>query len=428
MRRPVGIALIIGIGLVATGCNDAPTFPESGSSAEEARLQVVGTPSVSLLRVAPRAELVATPNGWYHESCVHEIPDGAVTHQDGTTTLRDGSPFEVPECLYPGRRNRDGVRELTAAPVNEGWMEYAHYSLSGGDSYRELSANWTVPNTPLGSYSSPRNYYTFPGFQGGGYILQPVLSYGYAPGYGGLYWRLASWRCNDGSNCTHSAAISASPGNAILGTIQASNCSQGQCLWTVTTRNQSTQTQTTRSWTDTEAYTFATGGAVEVNDITMCSQYPSNGVAYTSISLKDQTYAAVSPSWTAWYDWNATPWCDLDIDYTATSVTLSHPPMYVDIDGPSLVSSSGTYQWSADVTGGAGGYSYEWSYRTDHYTDICTVQTEWQSAGTGSSMQLYVDVPGYTPQIRLEVTSSGGQWQFDSKHVALSRYLECPQE
>jgi len=110
---------------------------------------------------------------------------------DRVVTREDRSSYQLPECLYPGRRTETGQRNpdvRTAPPVNNGWMEWAVTVLSGSNKFRGLSARWDAPSNPTGSYSGVRVYYTFPGLVSTvehPYIIQPVLQYGYNGLFGG---------------------------------------------------------------------------------------------------------------------------------------------------------------------------------------------------------------------------------------------------
>jgi len=149
-------------------------------------------------------ELVATPAGWFHRSCVHEIPNGA--HFDARTRLvkrLDGTTFEIPECQYPAYPDYPTRRSLHGSdgePADTGWVEYAYDYLGASNNYAHLTASWKVPNPPTGSYSGIQAFYSFPGLENIDddtvYILQPVIQYGYNGDFGGSEWKGASWRCD----------------------------------------------------------------------------------------------------------------------------------------------------------------------------------------------------------------------------------------
>lgn len=74
--------------------------------------------------------------------------------------------------------------------------------------------------------------------------------------------------------------------------------------------------------------------------------------------------------------------------------------LIVHIDGPSSISTAGTYTWSAPTSGGDGSYQYQWeqySYNTD----------SWTSLGTGSSQSIYVDEQTGSFDIKVTVSSGG---------------------
>ncbi len=363
MKRTTYLSVLL-VSLGIAGCTDVPTStsptelaPSEGEQPQMSRQDAA----------APRGELIATPSGWYHRSCVHAIPEGARGNRHGTVTRRDGTSFQTPNCLYPGRRTADGQRASRGSaggrhvqgPTNNGWIEYALYGLSG-DTYGYLLADWEVPDDPSG-YSGNKLYYTFPGLQGGGYILQPVLQYGDNGAFGGSYWTLASWSCDDGQDCNYSTPISASAGDDIRGSVEASDCANRVCDWTIITRNVTTQTQTTRVYEDTLIYATAFGGAVEVNDITACSQYPEYGVSYTSIALKDEDGNSVTPTWTDVVASGLSPECNFDVASTSSTVDFDHyGSLSALISGSDEVAPEEDCAWQAWPGGGIAPYSYDW--------------------------------------------------------------------
>lgn len=137
------LALMIG-GIIGCDSPPSPIAPDEPARAPSVERAVPGYEAV-----APRPELIATPNGWYHRSCVHEIPNGAIERRGGSISTRDGASVRLPDCRYPGKRDAEG-RPLTGSiarasnhqsPENNGWIEHAEYELSG-HTYSELSAEW----------------------------------------------------------------------------------------------------------------------------------------------------------------------------------------------------------------------------------------------------------------------------------------------
>src|SRR6266568_4644975 len=61
--------------------------------------------SVLMGDASPGPDFVATPAGWFHRSCVHEIPNGAKVDAAGNVTRADGTTFQIPKCQYASTWN-----------------------------------------------------------------------------------------------------------------------------------------------------------------------------------------------------------------------------------------------------------------------------------------------------------------------------------
>lgn len=307
-------------------------------------------------------------------------------------TRTDRSSYQLPECLYPGRRNEAGAR--ATLPVNNDWIEYAGYNLVGR-AYGTLTARWNAPPEPQGSYSGGQVYYTFPGLLSSEYIIQPVLQYHWD---GAEHWTAASWRCDDGSDCRHGTVISVDPGDEMLGSVTASDCQGGVCWWTIITRDLTRQTQSTWVAEDTWNYYRSTGGAVEVYGLTSCGQYPDSSASYYAIALNDQYGTPVSPSWFHYVQSNLSPECEFAVTSTSSTVTLYHdptppppPPMTVTISGPSTWPPYQVVTVQALVSYGTPPLNYAWKVNG---ATACGSQS-WCSramGARGTSVYFYVTV------------------------------------
>lgn len=346
---------LLAIVLIA-GCSDHTSPLSTPTTSEKTESTVAG----GLGGVAPAGDLVLTPDGYYDRSCVHEVPNGS--HVNGLTrivTRPDGTTYHLGKCLYPGRRDRNGVRDTS--PVDDGWMEWAD---TVANYATDIAAHWKVPAAPGGSYSGNDLYYSFPGLQDAVYVLQPVIQYGYNSSFGGSYWSAASWHCNSGSDCTHSKPITTvSDSDAIVGEVSSGACVAGQCSWTVTTVDSTKGTRTSMTWTDTIAYYDAVGGAVEVKNLTSCDQYPQTGVFFSGISLQENGQS-VTPSWNHTINPNSeSPSCNFKVTSTATTVDLYHnpPPPYASLTGPDYGNAYSYVTVDATVGGGTPPYTYSWT-------------------------------------------------------------------
>lgn len=388
----------IGYGLLAlilASCADQPAAPRS---APPAQASAVADPG------AIPDDYVATPAGLYHRSCVHEIPMGATVGRDRVVRRRDGSTYRLPTCSFAPRPTVPGHAQLpgstpfggaVSAPTINGWVEY---TWANAGPYKRIVADWQVPSAPPGTYGAAgKVYYTFPGLQSNDYIIQPVLQYGNNGLYGGAYWTITSWRCNTGSDCVHSPPVTVSSGNVIHGDVSASNCSGGVCTWTITTTNSSTGQSTTHTVQDTENYWQATSGAVEVYGVNSCADYPRNndynqsGVFYTNVSVYDNAYSPVSPSWSAIITSGLNPQCNYRVTYSATTANLYHAPNFTaSISGPSSIARYQSAQYTATALFGASPLSYQWRVRHSPDGFSWGAWSSWYS--TGSQNYTYTSV------------------------------------
>jgi len=94
--------LVVGLITSIGACNE-PMSVTRGQSTDMAVGAVIEVPD----------DYVATPAGWYHRSCVHEIEDGALVGKDGLVTRRDGAIYQLTRCLYPvrGAPHAPGARD-----------------------------------------------------------------------------------------------------------------------------------------------------------------------------------------------------------------------------------------------------------------------------------------------------------------------------
>lgn len=99
--RPLGFLFVTA--LAATACERRTGQPTAPLQANEAST------------LSPGSDYIRTPSGWYHRSCVHEIPNGAHVGEGGLVTRVDGSTFQIPKCAYQATP-RASLRTPPAAP------------------------------------------------------------------------------------------------------------------------------------------------------------------------------------------------------------------------------------------------------------------------------------------------------------------------
>ena len=310
---------------------------------------------------------VFTPAGWYHQSCVYEVPNKAFLDQGNVVRPLNGAPYRVPDCAYPTYSSRGGLHPPDGAP---NWLEYDSVTAGAGNVYSGVSAHWAVPGLPQGAYTqSPQQvYYTFPGLQttAEDKVFQPILTYGYAPGYGGNFWTLASWICRANGNCIHSPAISVSPGDSIQGFVNNFlQCSGGLCSWQIQGFDANTNQGVGITTSDSNNLTFATGGAVEEYGLNTCNQFPVNGIFFVDDSVLNQSGNPITPSWAGTVRQNPSPSCSFSVHFTSTTTSLYHNPAtpltVAPISGPTYVQVGDYCVWSGAANGGSLPYTYQWS-------------------------------------------------------------------
>jgi hypothetical protein len=271
---------------------------------------------------------VATPMGYFHESCVLGLAEGDIFRKDEMAIEhRDGSSDSIPPCAFPhytpaGERvSLDGAG---AEPpyIEHEYVEYADMKKSS-EYYGELRANWTVPEAP--TYHGSQIIYLFPGLEDYNdaktTILQPVLGWNVVfkdgPNFPNV-WTLSSWNCCENGDLLHSAFIKTEVGHDIFGQI-ALRCTPGEThcgSFEVNTVDQttgkSTQLPQTSSYGLTLNWAFA--GALEVYDVYECEDYPASGsTEFYFLGLFDQDLQPVTQGWKAWKNSSLTPKCGYSV-------------------------------------------------------------------------------------------------------------------
>jgi len=276
---------------------------------------------------------VVTPFGYFHPSCVHGIASGETVLADGRVQHLDGSVDAVaPVCNYSHYTAHGEVvtpRRSSVEPpaIGHSWIEDGDTTTT--TSYGKLTASWVVPPAP--TTNEGQTVYLFPGMvdlQTDETIIQPVLGWN---SFLGQVWTIASWNCCPSGTANYSKPIEVNVGDTINGTIK-STCAAGveSCTkWDIGTEDFTTKKTTTLANTPGEGQTFnwAQSGALEVYEISQCSDYPPNGsITFSKVALYDNTFTRIAnPGWsiTDYFD-GLSPQCNYGGETTANSVTLDY--------------------------------------------------------------------------------------------------------
>jgi hypothetical protein len=340
---------------LAVGCVDRSTVPTQAVPGPHVLMQVV--PSTR-----PETGYVSTPAGWYHRSCVYEIPSGSVVRGD-TVQEPSGAVSTHPACAYPhfssgpsGPASVLGQRRHSPPPTDTGWVIFGGMVIDTTVStWRNITAYWTVPDGPASSYGSSQVYYNFPGLQNLAGILQPVLTFGYN---GDNHWQVGVWYCT--SSCPHSSLLNVNQGDSLYGYADGYSCSGGSCSWTVYVEDVTALAYRSETWTGPDNAWLAVGGAVETAALSNnCALYPTKPVKFHNISLSNRA-GTVSQSWAT--DSGPVSGCARAEINGSTSVAILENIVAGFIDGPTSVNSGMTCTYTAFPSGGWGGpYSFSWS-------------------------------------------------------------------
>ena len=293
---------------------------------------------------------VATPMGYFHESCVQELAEGDILRKDEKAIEhKDGSFDSVHSCAFPRytpagekvpldgegpaaeeKAASDGAGAEPPAIVHD-YIELATMKKHPTNTYYgELKANWIVPPAP--TTHSNQIIYLFPGLED--YetnvtttILQPVLGWNVVFPHGPNFpnvWTLSSWNCCVNNTVQHSTFIPTAAGHTIFGVMVCTHPGASRCgsfnvttVDTSTTPNKSTELKQTSSFGLTFNWAFA--GALEVYNVSQCSDYPSSSHGSTQfyfLGLYDNELQPLTQAWVDWKAWQQqgdTPVCNYGI-------------------------------------------------------------------------------------------------------------------
>jgi len=285
----------------------------AGLTAAQAQL------AAGLMRPANIPEnYVITPFGYFHSSCVMHLGKGDAVRQDQSAIRHaDGSFESIHACAYShfdakGEKVSFEGKQVKAPAISHAWVEFA--SVTTSSSYGELVAYWTVPPSP--STNDGQTVYLFPGVEDYNdvvTIIQPVL--GWNSDFASA-WGIASWNCCVNGTVFESTPVRVNSGDTIEGYMwQACGAGVLSCAsWDVVSYDVTSGNWTWLSNTSSHGQTFnwAFAGALEVYNISRCTDYPSNGsTSFYNLALYNDSYVKINnPGWSV-SNWSSglTPQC-----------------------------------------------------------------------------------------------------------------------
>jgi hypothetical protein len=274
-------------------------------------------------RAVGSKDWIRTPDGLAYKTCVHPLPSGArVDH--GTIIYRNGTRHTVPPCThptlaYPSMRPAAGSASPVPSSVSPpGTSQYvAQWYWDSPVFLISLVDRFSVPSNPA---QDGALIYYFPGFEGAGGILQPVLSWG----DNGVVtnpniWYITAWYGLNGKYYPSGSIHVLGSSYTIDGTIASSGCNAiGVCNWLITVGVEGGNSVSI-PLNDVGPYFHVLGGVMEVyQPLGNCNELPPNGhEAFRNMSIANEN-GTISSSTT--FTWAQTGQCSARVSSgTATS-------------------------------------------------------------------------------------------------------------
>jgi hypothetical protein len=279
-------------------------------------------------------DYVLTPGAdLMHKDCVHQVPNGAVTHADLSVTLNGKTIAQYAACTHKRYRYAAPGSGVVAAAgsghapgTGNGWVE-AGWAYSTQTQFTHMSAgSWIVPANP--TLNQGQTIFFFPSLTNDNSIIQPVLQWGPSVAGGGAFWAYANWWVVGTTTKFVSVLQTASPGDTMIGSLDMTYLAATYQYWTITAQDASHGTTTSNSVEITEADPFnaAQSGVLEAYGVSSCSAFPSGSSGWTYFSqpvmYQGTTYTdrnLIVPAWFL-FDYNSTGWTGPICNFAATTV------------------------------------------------------------------------------------------------------------
>jgi hypothetical protein len=242
-------------------------------------------------------DYVATPEGYFHPSCVVRVAAGERVAEGGKIMRHDGTERIVPGCGYPHYPPIRAKLDADAGPPPSWqWVASAIAQVpAANQGIVSMSGNMTVP--PVPENPGDQTLYFFPGLMPASesVIIQAVLGW-WAP-----RWTISSWDCCTATGQAYvSNIVSVNVRDVITGSITGTGCTpQGQgTSWTIVTTDLTRNESATLTVADSVVGSPLTFGtfAFEDYNVSNCSQYPSAEVTLAAYSMYTPE-GQMAPAW-----------------------------------------------------------------------------------------------------------------------------------
>jgi len=246
---------------------------------------------------------VITPFGMVPDSCVHQLPQGAILRETDTTVevLHRNGTVEVfpaqPECLKARsiiHHSRLEKRKALSAPAKgrawaSGWLDYSCWFTPSN--VNTFTGDYLVPGNPPQDASQVLFYFIGAENMVSGEnvsILQPVLTWG--NGING--WSIASWNCCPQGQTWHSNPLTGfAAGDTLYGEIAV----QSDGNWDIVSKYGSQATTLTVApigrefnWVDV---------TLEIYTLDSCGQFAVGPTVFSNLALTLDDGSSPTPDW-----------------------------------------------------------------------------------------------------------------------------------
>lgn len=287
-----------------------------------------GTDLASRPQNVPR-DFRATPFGYFHASCVHEIDRGERLGAAGRVEHPGGSVRMLQPCEHPNYDRSGNARSpipaYQAAPYAWAWAAMVYVP---AQPLQFLSATWKVPGNP--AFDGAQTVYIFPGIESAApkdTIVQPVLQWNAVNDH---RWTISSWLCCQGGYGVYSPMIPVLPGQDILGSSWGTGCDPdtGICEhWQTTTSVAGGGSTTLDAVMNGRVMDVPVAAALEAYDLQRCDQYPGGRGGVRSVRFEQINSNLIggvrsSPTWMG-HVADVTPSCSVAADWDSGGATLS---------------------------------------------------------------------------------------------------------
>lgn len=237
-----------------------------------------------------------TPFGYFHETCILEVPTNTLVKETAygvLLTFENGSTSTYPACNYTSMKKYNQAN-ISAPPSWKGWPEHTWFGLDYAHftnppltvPIQSLSATYIVPNYPKKRTGNPsaawKNQPTLSYWLGvqGGYVLQPVIE------FNGLIhndFDFVSWNCCPSGVTVHSTPLSGiKPGSQLYGAVN--RVGKSQIFEIISQFGQ----KSSNLKADMSSYKWTANWAEFKSEsyfVTDCAQFPAGQITFKDIKL-----------------------------------------------------------------------------------------------------------------------------------------------